>query len=146
MIGARTVMNGSPANTGVPSGTANTSPVKRNPASISKNASLAYLNCGMPAQVGDLLRCNAEVEQIVDGLREPGGQNEIAIVRQAPHGEFEGRAVVRFPGLEIAGSHGELVKIGDKAEAHYFFFVSGCASRTSPTACRNSLTTLASNS
>jgi hypothetical protein len=51
-----------------------------------------------------------------------------------------------FAGLEIAGSHGELVQIGVKAEAHYFFFVSGCASRTSPTACRKSFTTLASNS
>ena len=74
------------------------------------------------AQVRNLLRRDAEVEQVFDGLRESGGQDEIAVVRQAPHGEFEGRAILRFPGLEIAGSHGELVKIGDEAEAHYFFF------------------------
>ena len=54
----------------------------------------------------------AQVQQVVDGLRQPRGQNEIAIVRQPPHGELEGRAILRFPGLEIAGSHGELVKIG----------------------------------
>ena len=32
------------------------------------------------AQVGDFLRRDAEVQQVVDGLREPGRQNEIAIV------------------------------------------------------------------
>ena len=97
------------------------------------------------AQVGDLFGGDAEVEQVVDGLREPSGQNEIAIIGQAPDRKFKGGAVVRFPGFEIAGSHGELVEIRDQAEAHYFFF-SGWASRTSPTAWRNSLTTLASNS
>src|SRR5258706_11021080 len=98
------------------------------------------------AQVGDFLRGNPEVEQIVDDLLEPGGQDKIAIVRQSPHREIERRPILRFPGLEIAGSHGELAKIGVEAEAHYFFFVSGGASRTSPTACRKSLTTPASNS
>src|SRR5690349_14974279 len=97
-------------------------------------------------QVGDFLRGDLEVEKVVDGLRESGGQNEITIVRQPPHGEFEGRAILRFPGLEIAGSHGELIKIGGKAEAHYCFFFSGCASRTSPTACRKSFTMPASSS
>ena len=74
------------------------------------------------AEVRNFLRQNAEVEQVFHCLRQPRSQDEIAIIRQPPHGEFEGRAILSFPGLEVAGGHGELVKIGNEAKAHYFFF------------------------
>ena len=40
-------------------------------------------------------------------------------MRQTPHGQFEGGAILRLPGLEIARSHGELVKIGVKAAPNW---------------------------
>ena len=66
------------------------------------------------AQILDLLRGEAEIQQIFDRLRQSGRQNEIAIVRQAPDEQFEGGALAGLAGLEIARRHGELVEVGEK--------------------------------
>ena len=73
--------------------------------------------CGIAAElakVGDFLGGERQVQQVIDHLRESGGQHEIAVRRQAADGEFEDGALGGLAGLEIAGGHGELVEIGEE--------------------------------
>ncbi len=49
-----------------------------------------------------------------------GNQNKLTVARQSPDGELEGRDIAMPRCAEVAGGHGQLVKIGQKA-VHYFF-------------------------
>ena len=69
---------------------------------------------GQAPKVGDFVRFEAEVQQVVEGPVEPGGEHEIAIARQPPDGEFEGPDLFVFPGREVARGHGEFVEVGQK--------------------------------
>ncbi len=66
------------------------------------------------AEVGDFFIRELQVQQIIDGLRQPGGDDEVAVRGQAADGELERRDLIGFAGLEISRRHGELVEIGEK--------------------------------
>ena len=71
---------GSPAKSGVPSGTANTSPVKRKLAQVIEER---WRRQGETAggRAGSAISSSVklQVEQVVDGLREAGGEDEVAV-------------------------------------------------------------------
>jgi hypothetical protein len=52
---------------------------------MSKKSGTRVRELRQAAQIFDFLRCVAQVLQILDGLRESRGQNEIAIMRNTPH-------------------------------------------------------------
>lgn len=56
-----------------------------------------------------------EVEEIIDGLREPGGENKIAVTGKLAKEKLEDRDFTALAGLEITGSHGELIEVREKA-------------------------------
>ena len=68
-----------------------------------------------PAQVIDLFVGELQIEQIVDGLRQAGGENEIAITRQTAEEQLERRGFAGLACLKVAGRHGELVEVGEEA-------------------------------
>ena len=143
--------SGSPANMGVPSGTANRSPVKRNPASISKNSGPVRSNCGRPRKYAISSLVKRKFKQIFDGLRQPRGENEVAVVGKTPHVQLEGCALAGLAGFEVARRHGELIEIGLKRVIkrcrQRYFFPPGLevSSLTSAAAWRSPLTVSASS-
>ena len=67
------------------------------------------------AEVVDFVGGEAEVEEVVDDLGDAGGDDVIAVRGEAADGEFEGGLLGGLAGLEVAGGHGELVEVGEKA-------------------------------
>ena len=142
------VRTGSPAKSGVPSGTAKRSPVKRRPASISEEPRRDSLELRQAADVVELFGGEAQVGQIFDRLREAGGQHEVTIVRKLAREQLERSAVLSLAGLEIARRHGELIEVGEQAEGHGPYFFWGCCggcSFTSPMDVRRPCTAAASS-
>ena len=109
MMGARTIIIGSPANSGVPSGTAKTSPVKRKPRRYSKKPGDALAKAGRPRRYVDFRCVEAEIEQIIDRLRKAGRNHVVAMRGKTADGELEGGLLMGLAGFEIAGGHGQLV-------------------------------------
>ena len=75
--GAVTRTSGSPANTTSPSGTAHTSPVNRRSARRSRNAGG---NSAQAGEVGDVALVEAPRLEPGEGVVEPGGDEEPALV------------------------------------------------------------------
>ncbi len=78
------------------------------------------------AEIVDLLRGEAQVQEILDRLCKARRQNEVAIVRQAADEQLKGGALFGLAGLEIARRHGELIEVGESSASDrqltYFFF------------------------
>ena len=106
--GARTMAIGSLANTGVPSGNANRSPVKRSFARKSKNSGGVCLNCAERAKIIDLFRLETcSSRKYSTACAKPAAIKKLRGFRQAPDGEFEGRDFVGLTFGEIPRRHGE---------------------------------------
>ena len=114
MMGARRLSTGSPAKSGVPSGTAKRSPVKRKAAQVIEEFGQARGGTGEAAQVSDIFVGESQVQEIIDGLGKPGGEDEVAIGGEAADGELERGDLVGFAGLEVSRRHGEFVEIGQQ--------------------------------
>ena len=67
------------------------------------------------AKVIDLFGGETQVEQVIDHLREAGGEDEIAMRRETADGVFEDGFLGDLAGFEVAGGHGELVEIGEES-------------------------------
>src|SRR5581483_9465668 len=67
------------------------------------------------AEVIDLLHGETQVLQIFNCLLKAGKDDVIPVSRQAPNGQLEGGFMDLLAGLMVAGSHGELIKIGEKS-------------------------------
>ncbi len=63
------------------------------------------------SQPGELILAKAKVLEVVEGLFEPGGEQEVALRGQGAHEEFEDRGVVHAL-VEIGLQHGEFVEVG----------------------------------
>ena len=61
---------------------------------------------GQGAEVVDFLSAEVEVQQVVDGLCEAGGNDVIAICGEAADGQFEGSLLIDLAGVVVAGGHG----------------------------------------
>src|SRR5207245_2301793 len=80
------------------------------------------------AQVADLVRTEADIEQVIYALIDTGGDNEVPILRQTPDGKFENCFLIGLSGFKIAGRHGEFVKIGEETVQVSDSVVRACAS------------------
>ena len=67
------------------------------------------------AQVVHLLAREAQIQQILHRLLQPGGDNEIARARQPAEEQLEATDLAGFAGFEIAGGHGELIEVSEQA-------------------------------
>ena len=100
--------NGSSGYIGVPSGTANKSPVNRSPANISKKPSgVCKLRRG--PKISYLFGLESQIQQVLDRLCQPCGQEKCPIRRQPANVQLKGGPVAGLGNLEISSRHGELV-------------------------------------
>src|ERR1035437_5162644 len=70
---------------------------------------------GEGAQVGDFLGGEAQVEEVVGDLGDAGYHRVITVGGQTADGEFECGLLSGLARLEVAGRHGEFVKVGKEA-------------------------------
>ena len=103
----------------MPSGIAQTSPVKRNFARYSKNPADIAENGVLP-QIFDFFRGKMHIFQEIECLFEACCHQVIAMRWKMADKQLEGGASIEA-GLQISRSHGQLVEIGEKARVFDIF-------------------------
>ena len=77
---------------------------------------------GQAAEVIDLFVGELQIEEIIDGLRQAGGYNVVAIARQMAEKQLKSGGFAGLAGFEVTGRHGELVEVGEEACHSLLFY------------------------
>jgi hypothetical protein len=113
MMGPVTLSRGSSLKMGVPSGTAQTSPVEAEGFQVVEESVADVSERRVSTKEADVLGLETNVFQEVEGLLESGGKEIAALRRQRAHEKFEAGGGAEAV-LKIGRRHGELVKVREQ--------------------------------